>query len=324
MAESAGAEDAAQEACARALGGLATLRRPERFAAWFQRIVVNEARRRFRATAREVPLEAPEGNVREPAIDESGLHDMRIDLRDAIRRLEPELRDAIVLRYDFGLSSAEIGRVTNSSPVTARWRLMRAHRKLRASLVVASIVAAVAAAATLCNFSAVVAGVERILSGYSVSGSRTTPLTMRAVTLDQARDDMPFPVIVPPALPGVRIVSVTEMERGASRAERSLIFEVRGPSGRELTIVESPNDGARKRSLVFLSLGPASPAQASLNAPPLEADTSGPATSLRADIDGRTFAPLTWTTHGTRIALISPPGALTAAQERAIHRAMSR
>ncbi len=51
------AEDAAQEACARAWRGLKLLRRPERFAVWFYRIVVNEARRTQRPMLRDEPVE---------------------------------------------------------------------------------------------------------------------------------------------------------------------------------------------------------------------------------------------------------------------------
>jgi len=44
------------------------------------------------------------------------------------------LRLTVVLHYYFGMSSAEIARIADPSPVTARWRLMVAHRKLRALL----------------------------------------------------------------------------------------------------------------------------------------------------------------------------------------------
>jgi len=52
-------------------------------------------------------------------------------VRRAIDALEPSLRAAVVLRYYFGMNSAEIGSILSTSPVTVRWRLMRAHQKLR-------------------------------------------------------------------------------------------------------------------------------------------------------------------------------------------------
>ena len=134
LGDAAAAEDAAQSACVRALGGLDTLRRCDRFAPWFYRIVVNEAKQRLRTTARELPLEAILGERPASWRDEMSTHDDRIDVRQAIDALEPGLRATIVLRYYFGMSSAEIGRILSTSPVTARWRLMLAHRKLRAFL----------------------------------------------------------------------------------------------------------------------------------------------------------------------------------------------
>jgi len=134
LKNAAAAEDVAQAACARALDALGTLRRSDRFASWFLRIVVNEAKQMRRATARELPFEP--GLADRPASwrDEILAHDDRLDVRRAIDALEPGLRATIVLRYYFGMSSAEIGRILATSPVTVRWRLMVAHRKLRALL----------------------------------------------------------------------------------------------------------------------------------------------------------------------------------------------
>lgn len=129
----AAAEDAAQAACARALGALDTLRSPERFAPWFYRIVVNEAKQRLRTTARELPFEGLDDRS-DAWRDEIDAQTDRIDVRRAIDALEPGLRATIVLRYYFGMTSAEIGRILSTSPVTARWRLMIAHRTLRALL----------------------------------------------------------------------------------------------------------------------------------------------------------------------------------------------
>jgi RNA polymerase sigma-70 factor, ECF subfamily len=134
LSSDAAAEDAAQEACAHAVAALGTLRDPASFAPWFYRIVVNEARQGHRRMVRELPLEASLGNRIPSRPDEFSSRDDRIDVRRAIDALEPALRATIVLRYYFGMSSAEIGRILSTSPVTARWRLMVAHRKLRVLL----------------------------------------------------------------------------------------------------------------------------------------------------------------------------------------------
>src|SRR5579872_4634558 len=120
------AEDTAQEACARVLTSIARLRRPERFAVWFANIVANEAKSRMRRMRREreaVEIASAEGG-----------DDERIDVQRAIEALPPMLRATVVLRHYYGFDSGEIGAILGIAPVTARWRLMLAHRRLRASL----------------------------------------------------------------------------------------------------------------------------------------------------------------------------------------------
>jgi RNA polymerase sigma-70 factor, ECF subfamily len=120
------AEDAAQEGCARAWCAMTQLRRPERFQVWFYRIVVNECRRLLRARPREP--------VAEPADCSESALEQRLDVRAAINSLDSQLRLAVLLRYYFELNSSEIARVVGASPVTVRWRLMLAHRRLRSLL----------------------------------------------------------------------------------------------------------------------------------------------------------------------------------------------
>ncbi len=128
LGERTAAEDAAQEACARALVSIGNLRRPESFAAWFYRIAVNEANRCGRAANREIIL-AAETSVAKDASPED-----RMDVLRAIDALEPALRLTIVLRYYYDLNSAEIARIVGTSAVTVRWRIMIAHRRLRGLL----------------------------------------------------------------------------------------------------------------------------------------------------------------------------------------------
>lgn len=128
LKDRASAEDAAQEGCARAWSAMTHLRRPERFGVWFYRIVVNECRRVLHARGRE-PF-ADEVGVSH----DSGVLEERIDVRAAIDALDPQLRLVVLLRYYFELNSSEIARVVGASPVTVRWRLMIAHRRLRSLL----------------------------------------------------------------------------------------------------------------------------------------------------------------------------------------------
>jgi len=128
VADHASAEDVAQDACAHVLDALDGLRDPERFTPWFFRIVVNAANARLRKVGGDRRLEPPSAAPERLSVDE------RLDLRRAIEALDRASRVTVVLRYYYGLSSAEIARVTRSTPVTVRWRLMRAHRRLRALL----------------------------------------------------------------------------------------------------------------------------------------------------------------------------------------------
>lgn len=119
------AEEAAQGACARAWASLSQLRKPDRFAVWFYRIVLNECKRLNRERARTVPLNEAFYSRGEP------LSDDRIDVRNAVSALPPKLRSIVVLRYYYRLDNAEIARITGTSSITVRWHLMRAHRRLR-------------------------------------------------------------------------------------------------------------------------------------------------------------------------------------------------
>jgi RNA polymerase sigma factor (sigma-70 family) len=131
------AEDAAQEACAKALRAIGSLRDPEAFAGWFCRIVLREAHAQLRAS-RRIPLAAARLKAGMwPQI--SGLADLsafdnRLDLRAAIAALPPAYREATVLHYYGGMQSTEIGRILGVSAATVRFRLATARALLRRSI----------------------------------------------------------------------------------------------------------------------------------------------------------------------------------------------
>ena len=77
--------DVVQESIVKALAKADTVRRPEYIKTWFYRILLNESMNHYRRTRRLVPLEdaAPE------AADPRGDPAERLDLYDAIERLEP-------------------------------------------------------------------------------------------------------------------------------------------------------------------------------------------------------------------------------------------
>jgi RNA polymerase sigma-70 factor (ECF subfamily) len=126
----AAAEDAAQEACARASMTITTLKRPEGFSVWFYRIVANEAISQFRKLRRMDQTYFDAGDSAD-----SDAHEDRLDVRRAIVALPAHLRATIVLFYYADLTTSEIAAVMSINPVAVRLRLMIARRRLRSLLV---------------------------------------------------------------------------------------------------------------------------------------------------------------------------------------------
>ncbi len=119
------AEDAAQEAFARALTSLGKLRNPDKFAPWLARICRNVARDIVASRARPINPE----NVR-AASDSNSPDDSVEAVRRAIEHLPFGARELIVLRYYNGLSYEEISSVLGISKPTINGRLARAKRKI--------------------------------------------------------------------------------------------------------------------------------------------------------------------------------------------------
>jgi RNA polymerase sigma-70 factor (ECF subfamily) len=127
------AEDAVQEALALAWRGWPQLRNTDRFAAWFDRIVVNvcyerlRGRRRSRTDALPAEVGSQPGDPFAPAV-----------ARDAIGRalhaLTPEQRIVVVLRYWRDLSIEEIAERVGAPSGTVRSRLHYAIRTLRSEI----------------------------------------------------------------------------------------------------------------------------------------------------------------------------------------------
>ena len=118
--------DAVQEAIVRAWEKADGLRKAEYFETWLTRILINVCYDTLRAHSRIVPLEdaaeqpAPEGANRE--------------LRDAIERLNPDMRLAVVLHYMEGYKLREIAEILEVPIGTVKTRLLRAKRALREQL----------------------------------------------------------------------------------------------------------------------------------------------------------------------------------------------
>lgn len=129
VGEEQGARDAVQEAFTRAVEKRRSFRRRGPVEAWVWRIVVNEARKRAVAAARQVPSpdvdEAAASNGR-PAVDG--------DVRAAVAALPERQRLAVFLRYYADLDYAAIATTLGVEPGTVAATLNAARRTLESRL----------------------------------------------------------------------------------------------------------------------------------------------------------------------------------------------
>ena len=132
------ARDAAQESLVKLCTRLRQFRGEAQFATWLHRLVVNTCRDRmaFQRVRRTEPLSVEDGAADEE-MDPSrlaALADLRHDVAEALARLSPKQRAAVVLRDSFGLSYVEISRVAKIPVGTAKCYVHRARASLRAYL----------------------------------------------------------------------------------------------------------------------------------------------------------------------------------------------
>jgi RNA polymerase sigma-70 factor, ECF subfamily len=125
------AEDVVQDSTIRAWRGLARLRSTSSLRPWFLSIVANRARS-LRTNRWWSVLVTPIASMR--AVESPEDSDDRADLQRAVRRLQPEERAAIFLRFYEDMTSQEISQVLRISPEGVRSRIHRALKRLRVEL----------------------------------------------------------------------------------------------------------------------------------------------------------------------------------------------
>lgn len=128
------AEDATQEALFVAWRDLSALRDPDRFEAWLHRLLVRECYRAARRDRRRIEIEnqvSPASDMPDPG-HLNALHD---ELQRGFKRLNVELRTALVLHHYLGYSFPEIGEVLGIPVGTAKSRVHRATQLMRVALV---------------------------------------------------------------------------------------------------------------------------------------------------------------------------------------------
>jgi len=127
------AQDAVQAAWPQAWRKLGSLRDPERLRPWLMSVAANEARQLMRRQRRHVVVEievADVGSAQTDPAAEPGLMDLAI----ALRRLAPEDRALLALRYVADVDATEIGRALGMSASGVRSRLSRLVARLRSEL----------------------------------------------------------------------------------------------------------------------------------------------------------------------------------------------
>jgi RNA polymerase sigma-70 factor (ECF subfamily) len=128
------AEDATHDAVVAAWRAYGSLRDPDRFEAWFQRILINTCRDRLRRRSRR-PVVAIDLVGRTVATgDAISSADDRVVLDRAFSALGPDHRIVIALRYFTDLSIEEIAVRVGIPAGTVKSRLHVATRNLQAAL----------------------------------------------------------------------------------------------------------------------------------------------------------------------------------------------
>ena len=133
LGDTGDADDATQDAFALAWRKRSSLREPDRFDAWFGKILVNVCRERLRGRARErarveaIEIEPATGDTTEP------LHRRDAILR-AIDRLDADHRIVVVLRFWADLTVDDIAERLALPPGTVKSRLHYALRSIRPRL----------------------------------------------------------------------------------------------------------------------------------------------------------------------------------------------
>ena len=103
--------DVVQESIVKALAKSDTLRRPEYLKAWFYRILLNESMNHHAAPNGWYPWRTPCWRPRRPPGDPGE----RLDLYDAIERLDWKEQTVVRLRFFEDMKLEEIARVTNTT-----------------------------------------------------------------------------------------------------------------------------------------------------------------------------------------------------------------
>jgi RNA polymerase sigma-70 factor (ECF subfamily) len=127
------AQDAVQAAWPHVWRKLGSLREPDRLRSWLLSVAANEARQMVRRQRRGRVVEIEVADIGSTSGDPQQ-RTAQTDLLAAIRRLAPDDRALLAMRYVSGFDATEIGRALGMSPSGVRSRLARLVGRLRQEL----------------------------------------------------------------------------------------------------------------------------------------------------------------------------------------------
>ena len=128
------ADDATQSAWAIVWRKLGSLREPDRLRPWLVSVAANEARKLVRKRGRRQVMELTADPAEKPGGVDPATGIAGIDLRCAMRRLDPDDRALLAMRYVAGFNATELAAATGLSPSGTRARLARVLGRLRQDL----------------------------------------------------------------------------------------------------------------------------------------------------------------------------------------------
>ncbi len=137
LGDRADAEDAAQETFLRALAALATYEERSQFREWLFTILVNQCRNALVSRSRRERrfVSSDEFPVQEHGLRAAEPPAMADDeLAQAVARLEPEQREALLLRFGEGMDYAQMSLATGASQSALKMRVKRGCDRLRGML----------------------------------------------------------------------------------------------------------------------------------------------------------------------------------------------
>lgn len=120
------AEDATQETFIKALRKISGLKDKTKTKAWISKIAINVCRNKLvHCSRKEIPSDSL------PQKADNGKFEEKLSVRDAISKLKPELREAVILFYYQDFTQAEISQMLKIPPTTVAYRIRTAKAKLK-------------------------------------------------------------------------------------------------------------------------------------------------------------------------------------------------